>query len=61
MLAHAQDGALPMNHSLLASTALSAVFVSGALAADLPTMKGPPPAPTAVVAQGNRVKEFMLR
>ena len=39
-----------MKHSLLASTALCAVFASGALAADLPTKKGPPPAPTPLVA-----------
>jgi outer membrane immunogenic protein len=39
-----------MKHSLLASTALCAAFASGALAADLPTMKGPPPAPMPVVA-----------
>jgi outer membrane immunogenic protein len=36
-----------MKRSLLMSTALSAVLVSAALAADLPTKKGPPPAPVA--------------
>ncbi len=34
-----------MKRSLLASTALCAILVSGAFASDLPTMKGPPPAP----------------
>jgi outer membrane immunogenic protein len=34
-----------MKHRLLVSTALCAVFAPGAFAADLPTKKGPPPAP----------------
>lgn len=34
-----------MKRTLLASTALCAVLAQGAFAADLPTMKGPPPAP----------------
>jgi outer membrane immunogenic protein len=36
-----------MKRSLLASTALCAVLAQGAFAADLPTMKGPPPAPVS--------------
>jgi outer membrane immunogenic protein len=34
-----------MKRTLLASTALCVILVSGAFASDLPTMKGPPPAP----------------
>ncbi|MGD0185983.1 MAG: outer membrane protein [Roseiarcus sp.] len=34
-----------MKRALLASTALCVILVSGAFASDLPTMKGPPPAP----------------
>jgi outer membrane immunogenic protein len=36
-----------MKRRLLVSTALCAVFAQGAFAADLPTKKGPPPAPVA--------------
>jgi outer membrane immunogenic protein len=39
-----------MKRSLLASTALCAVLAQGAFAADLPTMKGPPPAPVPPAA-----------
>jgi outer membrane immunogenic protein len=39
-----------MKRTLLISTALSAVLAQGAFAADLPTKKGPPPAPAPVYA-----------